>query len=923
MPRAGSARHSGLIGREDDIELLGGLLDGEGAPVLVLSGEPGIGKTALWREAVALAQARGWRVLTAAPVEAEGQLSFAALADILGGSLAEALGALPAPLRRALEVALLLRDPSGAHPEPRAVAAAGSAALHALAQAGPLLIAVDDVQWLDQPSAAVLGFALRRLDRSPIRSVLTCRSGHGWPRWLDPDPTRTARLEVGPLSLAAIHRVIVAALGEPVSRATLRRIYEHAGGNPLYALELARALPPEGWLVGAPDAFVAPHDLATLVRDRLARLPSSSRRTLLYLAALSHPSAGLLRRACQRETDADVAAAMAAGLVAGDESRLRFAHPLFASVCYRSAAGAARRQVHARLAELAGVSEERAHHLALAAAGPDPEVAAAVDAGARDARSRGAPQAAAELAELARRLTPPADQASLGRRTRTLARYLQEGGDANLARQVLEDLIGRLPPGPERARVLAALAAILYEQEGTAAAGAAARQAAGEAGDEPTARAEAYLALAGRSDLTVEDRPRYAQLALDAVEADPSAPPELVATALREVALAHYHAGHGMPVPLLHRAAAIEAELPERPPVAWRASTILGECLKYLDGFAEAERLLTESQALAEAEGDAGSLGEILGHRAELALWLGHVDEAADLAAGSIEATLSTEQTGRLGTAYYFRSLVRAHRGEVELARSDGQAALAAGEASSPWANAMAHSCLGFLELSLGDMAAAIHHLSQTDRFAQAGVVTEPRQWRYLADYVEALLAAGQGDQARCRLRRLERWARVMGTAWPAVLAARSRALVREALGDRKASLAAVAEAMQAHASLPLPFEWARTCLLAGEIRRRAGEKRPAREALEEALTVFGQVDAPLWAMRARRELGRISGRPAASGALTASERQVARLVAEGRSNKEVAAALSITVRTVEAHLTRIYGKLGVRSRTELARRRP
>jgi DNA-binding CsgD family transcriptional regulator len=923
MPWAGSTRHSGLAGREDELELLTRLLDGEGAPVLVLSGEPGIGKTALWRAAVSLAAARGWRILAAAPVETEGQLSFAALADLLGPSLGEVLEALPGPLRRALEVALLLRDPSGAHPEPRAIAAAASAALHVLAQAGPLLIAVDDVQWLDQPSAAVLGFALRRLDPSPIRSVLTCRSGHGWPRWLDPDPARTTRLEVGPLSMEAIQRMIVAARGEPVSRATLRRIYEQAGGNPLYALELARALPPAGWLAGAPDAFVAPPDLATLVQDRLARLPGSSRRTLLYLAALSHPSAGLLRRACQNGTDADVTPAMDAGLVVGDEASLRFAHPLFASVCYRSASDAARRQVHTRLAEVAEVPEERAYQLALATAGPDPEVAAAVDAGARHARSRGAPQTAAELAELARRLTPPADQASQCRRTRTLARYLQEGGDANLARQVLEDLIGRLPPGPERARVLAALAAILYEQDGTAAAGAAARQAVDEAGDDPTARAEAYLALAGRSDLTVQDRPRYAQLALDAVEADPSAPPGLLATALREVALANYHAGRGMPVPLMNRAAALEAGLHERPPVAWRATTILGECLKYLDGFTEAERLLTDSQALAEAEGDVGSLGEILGHRAELALWLGQVDEAADLAAGSIEATLSTEQTGRLGTAYYFRSLVRAHRGEVEPARSDGQAALAAAsEASSAWTNAMAHSSLGFLELSLGDMAAAIGHLSLTDRYAQAGVVTEPRQWRYLGDYVEALLAAGRGDQAGSRLRRLEQWARAMGTAWPAVLAARSRALMREALGDRKASLAAVAEAIEHHASLPLPFERARTCLLAGEIRRRAGEKRPAREALEEALTAFDELGAPLWSSRARRELGRISGRPPASGALTASERQVAQLVAEGRSNKEVAAALSITVRTVEAHLTRIYGKLGVRSRTELARQR-
>jgi DNA-binding CsgD family transcriptional regulator len=202
-------------------------------------------------------------------------------------------------------------------------------------------------------------------------------------------------------------------------------------------------------------------------------------------------------------------------------------------------------------------------------------------------------------------------------------------------------------------------------------------------------------------------------------------------------------------------------------------------------------------------------------------------------------------------------------------------------------------------------------------------VVTEPRQWRYLGDYVEALLAAGRAGEAESRLRRLERWARTTGTTWPAVLAARSRGLVREALGDRKASLEAMTEALERHASLPLPFERGRTFLLAGEMRRRAGVKRLAREALEEALSAFEDLGAPLWSMRARRELGRISGRPAASGVLTASEQQVAKLVAAGHSNKEVAAALSVTVRTVEAHLTRIYGKLGVRSRTELARQQP
>ncbi|MGH9107693.1 MAG: ATP-binding protein [Acidimicrobiales bacterium] len=915
-------REAKLAGRETELDQLSKWLDGGEAAVSTVIGDAGIGKTALWRALVERARAAGWRVLVAAPAEAEGQLPFAALADLLSGDLEEALAGVPAPMRRALEVALLLREPAGAPPEPRAVATAGLAALRSLAGDQPVLVAVDDVQWLDAASGAVLGFALRRVDPGRVRSVLTWRCGQTWPDWLDRDSSRTARLELGGLSMGAVHRMVVDRLDRPLPRATLRRVYEQAAGNPLYTLELARALPDQRWLVESPEAFTPPPDLASLVGARLARLPLASQHTLVHLAALGRPTADLLRRACPGEADAGVAAAMEAGLVQADGARLSFTHPLFASVCYRSAPPGTRLEAHLRLAGVVDDPEKRAYHLALGATGPDLEVAAALDAGAREARARGAPQAAAELAELARQRTPPAETEQLCQRTTTLARYLQEGGDASLARHVLEELIEALPPGPRRARVLAVLAEILYESAGPAAASSAAHQAVQEAGQDLRARAEAYVALAGRSDLTSEDRPRYAQLALEAAEAGPDIPPGLLSTALREVALAQYHSGEGMPEPLIRRAASLEETLDARPPVAWRATTILGECSKYLDRFTDAERILSESQVVAETEGDAGSLAEILGHRAELALWLGRWEEAARLAAQSVETAVATEQAPRLCYALYFQSLVRAHRGEVDLARADAQAALtAARDASNASAEWMAHSSLGFLALSTGDMAVALHHLATVDRAAWAGVVSEPRQWRYLGDYVEALVASDRVEEAAHRVSRLQRWADGAGTAWPAVLASRSAALVSEAARDRTMGLTCLEAALDDHARLPIPFERGRTLLLLGKMRRRAGDKRLARERLEEALAIFEDLGATLWVRQSRGELGRISGRAAGGGRLTESERQVAGLVAEGRSNKEVAAALSVTVRTVEAHLTRIYGKLGARSRTELARR--
>jgi DNA-binding NarL/FixJ family response regulator len=319
-----------------------------------------------------------------------------------------------------------------------------------------------------------------------------------------------------------------------------------------------------------------------------------------------------------------------------------------------------------------------------------------------------------------------------------------------------------------------------------------------------------------------------------------------------------------------------------------------------------------------------GSLPEILGHRAELALWLGRFPEASGLATRAAALAREMRQGGRIAIASMFAALVAAHRGDVDATRANAEAAfVAAREAGDTWSETLARSALGFLELSLGDVVAAIDQLERVDAFASAHVLTEPRQWRYLPDYVEALVAAGDLEGARSGLARLERWAMNAGTRWPAALAARTRALVAEGEGDRETALDAYAAAIAHHRELPLPFDRARTLAALGAAQRRARRKREARASLEQAADLLHRVGAPLWAARAREELGRISGRAPSNDTLTASERRVAELVAQGRKNREIAAELVVTPRTVEAHLTRIYAKLGVRSRTELARALP
>jgi DNA-binding NarL/FixJ family response regulator len=430
--------------------------------------------------------------------------------------------------------------------------------------------------------------------------------------------------------------------------------------------------------------------------------------------------------------------------------------------------------------------------------------------------------------------------------------------------------------------------------------------------------------LAARSLCPADERLELATTGLRLLADAPSPDPRVQAGLLREQGLAAYHAGHGLPRELLDRASDLEALAAEPLPLAWRARTCLGECLKYVDEFAASEAILAETAALAEASGDANALLGTLGHQSELALWLGRWDDADELARRAAQMAVEAEQPGRLSFPLIGRLLVAAHRGEHEAARDLGAAALAAArEARTAWFEALALAAVGFAELAAERPAAAVAAFERVDEYTAANVVTAPRQWRYLVDHVEALVLTGEIDRAADRLGALERWAAsapYARTGWPGLMAARARGLVLERQGDRDGALTAIEEAAAIGEVLPLPFVRARTRLALASALRRARSKRRARHLLEQAVADFDALGARSFAARARGETARISGRVPAGGVLTVTEQRVAELVAQGRSNREVAQSLVVTPRTVEAHLTRIYAKLGLRSRSELAR---
>ena len=436
-----------LIGREPELSLLREFLGSDApAPTLVLTGIQGIGKTALWEAGVRLARERATHVLAARPCEAEAQLSLAALFDWLEGIDVAALDELSAPQRRALEAALLRAEPAGDTPEPISIAVAFLGALRSLAASRPLLLAVDDLQWLDAASAAVLTFAARRLQGARVRFLLSRRSGHSDEVELALSPAGVNRIEVGPLSLSATHRLLSQRLGLTLPRRTLIRLFDVTDGNALLTLELGRTLAGRepwdfDWELPAADLASNPFG------PRVAALPVLGRRALLAATLSGHLS--LLQLAAVADSAA-VEDLLAVGLLAVGKS-VRPSHPLLAAAVRKRSTARERRALHRDLAELVTDETLRARHLALAATVPDAILASTIAAAAAAALRRGAAHDAVDLAEHALRLTPPA-ATERSDRLLALAEYLVIVGEAPRAQELLAPRIRELPGGAARAR---------------------------------------------------------------------------------------------------------------------------------------------------------------------------------------------------------------------------------------------------------------------------------------------------------------------------------------------------------------------------------------------------------------------------------------------------------------------------------------
>ena len=909
------------VSRAGELQAVDDLLSSADAEPLglVIAGEPGIGKTTLWMAGVARARELGYHVLAARAVEAESVLAYAVVADLLDDIDPLLLAGLPELQRVAVDRVLLRTGTDGPPTDHRVTAAALVSIVTALAAQKPVLLAMDDVQWLDASSRSALSFAARRLTGRV--NILITERAHAfeahpadWLQLRSPDAVR--RVRVGPLSLGALHTLIVERLGRGFPRPTMVRIAEVSGGNPFYALELARSV--EGGSTSE-DAFL-PRTLAELMRIRTGHFDGEVGDVLLLACCVTDATVDLLSRSTgmtvQRVVDL-LEGPEREGIVRIDGNRVLFGHPLLARGIYTHAGPARRRRMHRALAAVEAQPELRARHLALGAASAEPGVLTALDEAADSAEARGAAAASADFCDLAIGLGGDTPQ----RRMRAAEQHFR-AGDSSQARAVLEPAIDDVGPGPARAAARLLLGAIRVSQHDYVGATQLFTLAAEEAGDDHELVVRVHLALSRALTMTgtQPDALQHAHLAV--THAERLGDPKLISQALAIHVTLSFALGHGRDDAALRRALDLEV-IGTDVGAPFQASTVAAVTFAWSGRLDESLAGLVAARRRYVEMGAESDLMFVIGHLSMVYVWLGRYSIAADVAEDLMRRG---EQLGGGGypvvVARSQRALASAYLGRERAVRSDVQAAVAgARQCGSAFLGAWPLTTLGFLEVSLGNYAKALNVLQPLLVRAQKVPGTEIFTASFMPDAIEAMLAVGRPDDALGLIEALEANGARLDRPWMLAVGARGRGMLRALCGDLDGAEEDIQRALAHHDRLPMPFERARTQLFHGRLLRRQRRKHLASEAMREALGVFEDLGTPLWVEKARAELKQMDVPRAGASELTPAELRVARLAATGMSNKNIATALFISPKTVEHNLSSVYRKLSVRTRVELAGR--
>jgi len=920
-----SPRSGGLAGRAAEQRVLAALIespDSTGGAVMLV-GEAGMGKTALLTRLAAIASKRpATRMIWLRGAESEAVLPFAAAADLLL-PLREHFGRLPESQRKALEACLAL---SGGEPRgPLAACSGALSVLAATADQNPLVILVDDFQWIDLESQRILLFIARRVSAEPIAMIIAARDGPGFPVATHSMPViRLTGLSYDDCAELARRRHITVAPDK------LRSMVELTGGNPLAVLENL-ASPAEFGGIPGDEPLVLHSSLDRVWSQVLKQLPAATQRALFVVAASQGTGSASL--------DAVLGAvglslqslkpAERRDLIRTVDSGVRLCHPLLRSVVLDRTPLADRVQVYQALAR-ASDGSLRAWYLAAAATGPDEAVAGALVAAARDARRRGgfgaaahAWRRAADLSAAAQarasRLMHAADDAFLAGDSESAVTWgeeaLRDCRDPVLAADI-KLILGRARTWmgePHRSYDdLVQTAAMVKPLDGARAAGLLAESTV------PAAMA-GHVRLMVDAAVRSESAWRSAGISADSGLISPKTLAMVAAAFVVSGSLARAE----------HLLDLAEKALPSADPVREQQGIAsLGQSLVWLERYDQARGHLNAVIDTARHKGAPAILAVALAARSELGWWSGQWATAYADAAESLQWAEETGQTASIGYSLARLARIDAARGEQERCTERVNRAHREVELRGVGCLAVYNAAaLGLCALGDGDVKTAIDHLERAWLVARTEGLDNPNVVPFAGDLTEALARAGESGRALEILAWLEERADATGLSYPRVAAARGHALINE---DPDVAHGWFGKALAACEGQSRSFERARTLLCQGESLRRAHRLAAARDPLRRALVIFRSLGARPWAARTVTELIVAGVREPAGdrprrGAtrldeLTPQELRIARAVGRGLNNAEAAAALFVSRKTVEAHLTRAYRKLGIRSRTELTR---
>ncbi len=879
-------------GREREAARLDELVQSaaRGPRFVAIRGEAGIGKTVMWRWALDRLRRTGNRVLVTLCSEEESQGAMVGLIDLFEDQPVDQRVLLPDVDR--LERGHLVLE-----------------ALRTLSADRPTVVAIDDVPWLDPVSAAALRYAFRRLDHDPVTVLVTER--------MEPDAEaasttipsdRSEHLVLGPVSRRATRHIVSSTIGA-LPRPALQRVHELSGGNPMYAIELARAV----HRFDDPLVASVPPTLRDAVSARIGAVSPAVRSVLRVAAALGPSDAATIAGVAGiADAAATIADAVGQGLlVVGPDGIVRFDHPLVSASVLAAMNPVDRQALHGRLADVVTDPDARARHLVHSCAEPDADVAAELEGAAGRAARRGASALAADLAAHAVRVTPLSDERSRVRRSTAAIRHRAAAGDTVRALSETDALVASLPPGRARAEVIAMRVGIDYAD-----ADRYLEQALDEAGDDDLLRGRvlemrAWMATMHRSQPTEGLADGEQALALARSIGDRTV--EMLASST--VAMASSMLGRPRPE-LMEHAIALDTS-PGDARLGHTPAIVKGRVCLWSGRLGEARATFEQLASAYVSAGLEFQRPYRLFDLALLELAAGDVTRAAELADDGIEAAGDGGNEQATAWLAYPAGLAAAHLGDTDRAErwagllrtrgmlDDGHSRLV-----------MADHVLGMAAMAAGRPShAAAEMRTGVDRFRSAGVLL-PAMVPIVSDFAEAVALSGDVRACAHVADEMERRAAAVDEPWVTAAAVRGRGLAAFAAGDADA-VPRLGEAAAIFDELGYRLDAARALLLQAKALRRAGLRRRSAEALADAQARFRALGTEPWEAQTEAEIRRVAPTRETTD-LTPTESRVVALVAAGRRNREIAGELNISVATVEAHLTRIYRKLQVRSRTEL-----